>query len=56
MYECNPFDFIIEVADGKASNGVIRIVDVKPNDLHKRTPVFIGSKNMVDECLSYFIT
>lgn len=54
MYECNPFAFIIEVADGKASNGLMRIVDVQPNDLHQRTPVFIGSTNMVDECLSYF--
>jgi fructose-1,6-bisphosphatase I len=53
MYECNPFAFIIEVAGGKASNGSQRIVDVQPNDLHQRTPVFIGSKNMVDECLSY---
>ena len=54
MYECNPFAFIIEVAGGKASNGSERIVDMQPNDLHQRTPVFIGSKNMVDECLSYF--
>lgn len=53
MYECNPFAFIIEVAGGKASNGDIRIVDIQPNELHQRTPVFIGSKNMVDECLSY---
>ncbi len=54
MYECNPFAFIIEVAGGKASNGNKRIVDVEPMDLHERTPLFIGSKNMVDECLSYF--
>jgi len=53
MYECNPFAFIIEVAGGKASDGSQRTVDIQPNDLHQRTPVFIGSKNMVDECLSY---
>lgn len=53
MYECNPFAFIMEVAGGKASNGNVRIVDIEPTDLHQRTPVFIGSKNMVDECLSY---
>ena len=53
MYECNPFAFIIEVAGGKASNGRDRIVDIQPEHLHQRTPVFIGSKNMVDECLSY---
>jgi fructose-1,6-bisphosphatase I len=53
MYECNPFAFIIEVAGGKASSGNQRILDIQPEDLHQRTPVFIGSKNMVDECLSY---
>lgn len=53
MYECNPFAFIIEVAGGKASNGDKRIVDIQPSELHQRTPVFIGSKNMVDECLGY---
>jgi fructose-1,6-bisphosphatase I len=54
MYECNPFAFIIEVAGGKASNGKQRVLDIQPEDLHQRTQVFIGSKNMVDECLSYF--
>jgi fructose-1,6-bisphosphatase I len=53
MYECNPFAFIIEVAGGKASNGTRRIVDVEPEHLHQRSTIFIGSKNMVDECLSY---
>ncbi len=54
MYECNPFAFIIEVAGGKASDGNMRIVDIQPTELHQRTPIIIGSKNMVDECLRYF--
>ncbi len=53
MYECNPFAFIMEVAGGKASSGKQRILDILPTSLHDRTPVFIGSKNMVDECLGY---
>jgi len=53
MYECNPFAFIMEVAGGKASSGEARILDIKPSSLHDRTPIFIGSKNMVDECLQY---
>lgn len=55
MYECNPFAFIIEVAGGKACNGNERILEIQPIGLHQRTPVFIGSKNMVDECLSYLL-
>ncbi|MEO7209853.1 MAG: class 1 fructose-bisphosphatase [Chitinophagaceae bacterium] len=54
MYECNPFAFIVEVAGGMASNGKQRILDIIPEGLHERTPVFIGSKNMVQECLSYW--
>ncbi|MFY7878633.1 MAG: class 1 fructose-bisphosphatase [Lacibacter sp.] len=48
-YECNPFAFIVEVAGGKATNGIIRILDIKPNDLHQRVPLFIGSSNMMNE-------
>lgn len=53
MYECNPFAFIIEVAGGKATSGSQRILDIQPTRLHQRTPLFIGSSNMVDECLTY---
>jgi fructose-1,6-bisphosphatase I len=53
MYECNPFAFIIEVAGGKATNGTQRIVDIQPAKLHQRTPLFIGSRCMVEELESY---
>jgi len=53
MYECNPFAFIIEVAGGKATSGRQRILDIQPGKLHQRTPLFIGSKCMIDELESY---
>jgi len=53
MYECNPFAFIIEVAGGKATSGAQRIVDIQPTKLHQRTPLFIGSKCMVEEAEKY---
>ena len=49
MYECNPFAFIIEVAGGKATDGSRRILDILPSSLHERSPLFIGSKNMLAE-------
>ncbi len=49
MYECNPFAFIIEVAGGKATDGKQRILDIEPTDLHQRSPLFIGSKSMMEE-------
>lgn len=51
-YECNPIAFIIEQAGGKASNGNERIMDMKPESLHQRTPFIAGSAEdvtMIDE-------
>ncbi len=47
LYECNPMSFIVEQAGGRASNGFKRILDVEPKELHQRTPIFIGSADMV---------
>ena len=47
LYECNPLAFIIEQAGGKASDGFNRIVEIQPESLHQRVPLFIGSANMV---------
>jgi fructose-1,6-bisphosphatase I len=49
LYECNPFAFIMEVAGGKATDGKQRILDIQPTELHQRTPMFIGSKGMMEE-------
>ena len=49
LYEANPLAFIAEQAGGKASNGFDRILEVQPESLHQRTPLFIGSKNMVEK-------
>ena len=48
MYEANPLAFIVEQAGGLAINGFQRIMDVQPQELHERTPLYIGSKNDVD--------
>lgn len=49
LYEANPFAFIVEVAGGTATNGRQRILDIQPTDLHQRTALFIGSKQMMQE-------
>ncbi len=53
LYEANPCAFIVEVAGGAATDGTQRILDVKPTELHQRTPLFIGSKSMMDELETY---
>jgi fructose-1,6-bisphosphatase I len=48
LYECNPMAFIIEQAGGKASNGSERILDIQPEKLQQRSPIFIGNSEMVE--------
>lgn len=47
VYECNPLSFVIEQAGGKASDGTSRILELEVNELHQRSPIFIGSTLMV---------
>jgi fructose-1,6-bisphosphatase I len=49
LYECNPLAFVIEQAGGIASNGHSRILDLIPDNLHQRVPLFIGSKELVEK-------
>src|ERR1700712_4218363 len=53
VYECNPMAFLIEQAGGRATNGVTRILDVDVNELHQRSPIFIGSEQMVRQAESF---
>jgi fructose-1,6-bisphosphatase I len=47
LYECMPLAFIVEQAGGGATNGQIRTMEILPASKHQRSPLFIGSKNMV---------
>lgn len=49
MYECNPLAFIVEQAGGKASDGKGRILEIQPKELHERSPIFLGSTEMVEK-------
>jgi fructose-1,6-bisphosphatase I len=49
LYECNPMAFLAEQANGKASDGFQRIMEVQPTTLHQRSPFICGSPMMVDD-------
>lgn len=49
LYECNPIAFITEQANGKATDGFNRILDIEPTELHQRIPFFCGSTKMVEK-------
>ncbi len=53
MYEGNPMAMIVEQAGGAASTGRQRILDVKPESLHQRIPVILGSKAEVERLVRY---
>lgn len=53
LYECNPLAFVIEQAGGKASTGGKRIMETPIKELHQRTPLFIGSSEMVDMAMDF---
>ncbi|KAE9526402.1 class 1 fructose-bisphosphatase [Testudinibacter aquarius] len=55
LYEGNPMAFLAEQAGGLASDGYQRILDIEPTELHQRTPLFVGSKNMVEKATSFML-
>jgi len=48
LYEANPFAFLVEAAGGAATNGVDRILDIQPTELHQRTSLVLGSPTDVE--------
>ena len=48
LYEAAPLAMICEHAGGRASNGETDILKLAPEDLHQRTPVYLGSSEFVD--------
>lgn len=48
LYEAAPLAFIAEQAGGSATDGIRRILEISPDDLHQRTPLVIGCRDDVD--------
>jgi fructose-1,6-bisphosphatase I len=53
LFELNPMAFIIEHAGGSASNGVISILDILPESLDQRAPVYIGCTQDVKQATEF---
>ncbi len=47
LYEASPLAMIAEQAGGRASDGRSNILDIQPESLHQRTPLFLGSAGLV---------
>ena len=53
IYEGSPISFLVEQAGGSATNAVLRILDIKPKELHARTPIVFGSSAAVQRVSRY---
>ncbi len=53
LYEANPMAFIVEQAGGKATDGKQDILKIKPDSLHQKTPLIIGSTFEVNTFLNF---
>jgi len=54
LYEAFPMAFLTEQAGGLASTGRGRILDVVPKTIHERCPVFLGSKDDVQDLINFY--
>ena len=53
LYEASPLAFIAEQAGGCGSDGRQNILDIKPQSLHQRTALYIGSRELVEIAEQY---
>jgi fructose-1,6-bisphosphatase I len=49
LYEAAPLAMVIEEAGGASSEGARSILQVEPSELHERTPLYLGSKSVVEK-------
>lgn len=53
MYEANPMAMLVEQAGGLASTGRTSILNIKPENVHQRVPIVMGSRNEVQRIERY---
>jgi fructose-1,6-bisphosphatase I len=52
-YEAQPLAFLAAQAGGYASDGVGDILDLQPQNLHQRVPLFIGNRDLVEQAENF---
>ncbi len=54
LYEAAPLAYLVENAGGYASDGSRSILEIEPQSIHQRTPLFIGNRSLVER-VKHFI-
>ena len=55
-YEAQPLAFIAAQAGGYASDGLGDILEIQPQTLHQRVPLFIGNRDLVEKAEEFLRT
>lgn len=53
LYECAPMSYLAEQAGGKGSDGHERVLDIHPQEVHQRVPLYVGSVEEVEKLEKY---
>ncbi|ELZ31864.1 class 1 fructose-bisphosphatase [Halorubrum distributum] len=48
QFEANPIAYIVERAGGASSDGTGSILDVEPEAVHQRTPLYVGNEALIE--------
>ena len=48
LYECSPIAMLAEQAGGRASTGTRDVLEIIPDSLHQRVPLYVGNRELVD--------
>jgi fructose-1,6-bisphosphatase I len=48
LFECAPMGFIVSQAGGAVSDGYGNLLDIQPESIEERVPVYIGGKNEIN--------
>ncbi|NHN59012.1 MULTISPECIES: class 1 fructose-bisphosphatase [Halorussus] len=54
QFEGYPIGYLVETAGGRSSNGEASLLDVEPDELHQRTPVYVGNRDLIERLESQF--
>jgi fructose-1,6-bisphosphatase I len=55
LFEVGPMSFIAEKAGGAAIDGKNRILEIIPSEVDQRTPIYIGSKKIIEKAKEKFL-
>jgi len=48
QFEANPIAFVVETAGGASTDGTGSLLGVEPTELHQRTPMYVGNRELIE--------